>query len=73
MLPDPELARILAQRRLIETQRKARDTGFLRDLRPDRTRVPRPTDVVPRPVVDPDPGPPPWPRPEEGSPGWAPA
>ena len=73
MLPDPELTRILAQRRLIETQRKARDTGFLRDLRRERTRTPRLTDVVPQPVIEPDPCPPPCPRPAEGAAGWAPA
>ena len=71
MLPDPEIARILAERRRIETERRARDTGFIREARHERPRLRRPAPVVPRPVMDPDPCPPPCPHPAEGARGWA--
>jgi hypothetical protein len=67
MLPDPELARILAQRRLIEAERAAWDHATEQER---HTGVVRPADPrngqAPRPGAGSQPCPPPCPRQARG-------
>jgi hypothetical protein len=70
MLPDPELARILAERRRIEAERRSRDAGFVRDARQERRRDGQPRPDMRPPIVDPGPCPP-CPRPAERAARWA--
>lgn len=67
MLPDPELARILAQRRLIEAERAARDHAAEQDRRADVVRPAASRDgQAPRPGAGSQPCPPPCPRTARG-------
>jgi hypothetical protein len=67
MLPDPELARILAQRRLVEAERAAWDHAAEQDRHAGSVRPAASSDgQAPRPGAGTRPCPPPCPRAARG-------